>query len=82
VNPAGSPRIHPLAEGRPIFARDGVRLGTVSELRPPFMKVRGGNGRHYWLPIGTVYSTSALVVTMSFRSVRLADFALSTLAAA
>jgi hypothetical protein len=82
VAPAGSPRIHPLAEGRPIFTRDGVRIGKVGELKPPFMKVRGLTGPDYWLPTWTIYSTSTLVVTMSFRSEQLADFALAAFPAA
>jgi hypothetical protein len=78
MGPAG-PRVHPLAEGRSIFTRDGFRIGKVSELRPPFMKVRGETRRDYWLPTWTIYCTSPLVVMMSFRSEQLAEFALTAL---
>jgi hypothetical protein len=46
------------------------------------MKVRGLTGPDYWLPTWTIYSTSTLVVTMSFRSEQLADFALAAFPAA
>lgn len=82
MSPAGLPRMYPLAEGRPVFTRDGFRIGKVSELKPPFMKVRDAGRPDYWLPTWAIYSTSALVVMMSFRCDDLANFALRSLPAA
>jgi len=46
------------------------------------MKVRGTDRPDCWLPTWAIYSTSALVVMMSFGRHELADFALTRITAA
>ncbi len=44
-------------DGLPVYARDGVYLGTVAAIEDDWMKLNTANAPDYWLPMTVVRAT-------------------------
>ena len=74
INERGASGLYDFPTGAEVFTSDGDKIGEVREVRGSSFKVNAAMQPDYWLPTGTVATTSGNRVTLTFHKDRLGDY--------